>query len=148
MSSKCMSHFGLLNLLTSVTSSEVYCFHLTLIFPWRREMLNVLLSVLNASLVPFCGICSLSDIIKWIDILDICSAQWVLIQQRWTTSFFHCGTASDVCLFNHSSWNEIKRHCVVQVLNVLSQQTHLEGSLKEKAKQWRTYLDHRLTWTH
>lgn len=39
----------------------------------------------------------------------------------------HSGTASDVCLFNHSCRNEIKRHCVVKLLKLLSQQRHQEG---------------------
>lgn len=129
-----MSHSGLLNLMTLVTSSEVYCFHLTLLLPWRRETLMLFCLCWMLPWCHFVVFAGLPDIIKWIDILNICSAQWVLIQQRWTTSFFHRGTASDVCLFNHSSWNEIKSHCVVKVLNLLSQQTHLEGSLKEKAK--------------
>lgn len=70
---------------------------------------------------------ALFDIIKWIDISNICSAQRVLIQWRWTMSCSHSGTASDVCLFNHSCRNEIKRHCVVKPLKRLSQQRDQEG---------------------
>lgn len=70
---------------------------------------------------------ALFDIIKWIDISNICSAQRVLIQWRWTMSCSHSGTASDVCLFNHSCRNEIKRHCVVKPLKRLPQQRDQEG---------------------
>lgn len=39
----------------------------------------------------------------------------------------HSGTASDVCLFNHSCRSEIKRHCVVKPFKLLSQQRDQEG---------------------
>lgn len=42
--------------------------------------------------------------------------------------FSHSGTASDVCLFNHSCQNEIKRSCGVKPLKLLSQQRDQEGS--------------------
>lgn len=67
------------------------------------------------------------DIIKWIDISNICGAQRVLIQWRWTMSCSHSGTASGVCLFNHSCRNEIKRQCVVKSLKLLPQQRDQEG---------------------
>lgn len=39
----------------------------------------------------------------------------------------HSGTASGVCLFNHSCRNEIKRQCVVKSLKLLPQQRDQEG---------------------
>lgn len=108
----------LLSWLALATSSKVYCSHLTLIFCWSRELLCVPL----CRVLPWChfavfaGLC---DIIKWIDILNICCAQWALIQQRWTTNSFCCGTASDVCLFNHNRCIKIKRHWIVKLLTLL-----------------------------
>lgn len=68
----------------------------------------------------------LPDIIKWIGISNICGAQRTLIQGRWTLSSSCCGTASGVCLFNHHSWNKIKRQCVASSLKLLSQHRERE----------------------
>lgn len=43
----------------------------------------------------------------------------------------HSGTASGVCLFNHSYRNEIKRYCVVKSLKLLSQHRDQEGPTAE-----------------
>lgn len=71
------------------------------------------------SIFPWChfGVfAGLSDIIKSIDILNSCSAHWVLIQWRWATNFLLCDTASDVCLLIHRDWNKIKSYSVVKIL--------------------------------
>ena len=79
------SHLWLLNFLALVTPSEFYCFYLTLILPWRREMLNVLLSVLSASLV-LCG--------------GICSPLWHY-QMDWHFKYLQCSVGTNSAKVNH-----------------------------------------------
>jgi len=112
-----MSHFGLLDLLTLMSSYDGFLFLFNHDFCPEEKRYYICHCVFW--MLPWCHsvvFAALFDIIKWIDISNICSAQRVLIQWRWTTGCSHSGTASDVCLFNHSCWNEIKRRCVVKPL--------------------------------
>lgn len=122
------SHFRLLDLLTLTSSYEGFLFLFNYDFCPEEKRYYICHCV--CWMFPWCHsvvFAALFDIIKWIDISNICSAQRVLIQWRWTMGCSHSGTASDVCLFNHSCRNEIKRHCVVKPLKLLSQQRDQEG---------------------
>lgn len=130
-----MSHFGLLNLLTLVTSWGDCCFCWMVwgplplyiyIFKKRQETIYATLMSKAFLWCHFVVFAALPDIIKWIDISNICSAQRALIQPRWTLDSSRCGTASGVCLFNHSCGNKIKRQCVAK-----------PSLWRERLKEWK-----------
>lgn len=91
---------------------------------------------------------ALPDIIKWIDISNICGAQRALIQWRWTLGSSHCGTASGVCLFNHSCWNKIRKQCVAKPLTPLSQQREVGRGPWQQEEWWRTHSSQEAVLSH
>lgn len=144
-----MSYFELLNLLTSVTCSGNCCLCWIFYFFFGQEEKTYYICHCMSWVFLWCHFvvfAAFPDIIKWIDISNICGAQRALIQWRWTLCSSHCGTASGVCLFNHSCWNKIKRQCVVKPLKLLSQQrswmggAHAGGRVMESTTEPRGYF--------